>query len=74
MLTRDRLSHVRHASLSAVCEIFNRGGAEALVLLPETLPFLSELQSDTDSVVERICHELLHKLEVASGEDLSQYI
>jgi hypothetical protein len=74
MLTRDRQVHVRHAALSAVCEIFNRGGTDALVLLPETLPFLSELQSDTDSVVERICHELLHKLEVASGEDLSQYI
>lgn len=74
LATRDRASRVRLAALHAVTELYDRGGDEALVLLPETLPFLSELQHDDDTEVEAATHRLLRELERRSGEDLQHYL
>ena len=74
LVTRDRAARVRLAALAAVAELFTRGSDEALVLLPETLPFLSELQHDDDTEVEAATHRLLRDLETRSGEDLQHYL
>ena len=41
---------------------------------PPAVPFLAELQLDGDGAVEAATHRLLHRLEKASGEDLSTYL
>jgi hypothetical protein len=74
LLTRDRRPRVRLAGLRACGAVFARGGDEALVLLPESLPFLSELLHDEDRGVEVAAHALLDELERASGEDLQAFL
>jgi trimeric autotransporter adhesin len=74
LATRDERARVRLAGVRAVGEVFRAGGDEALVLLPEALPFLAELQNDGDRAVEGACATLLHYLEEASGEDLQKYL
>ena len=73
-LTRDRRPRVRLAALRSVGTVFARGGDEALVLLPESLPFLSELIHDVDARVEVAAAALLRDLERASGEDLQSFL
>jgi hypothetical protein len=74
LLTRDRRPRVRLAALRASGAVFERGGDEALVLLPESLPFLSELLHDEDRGVEVAAHKLLEDLERSSGEDLQAFL
>lgn len=44
------------------------------MLLPETLPFLSELLEDPDAAVEARVQGLVKLLEEVSGEDLNEYL
>jgi U3 small nucleolar RNA-associated protein 10 len=74
MHTRDSRARVRRAAISAVEQLYTAGGDEALVLLPEALPFLSETQHDAEPDVESATHELISTLQAASGEDLSRYL
>ena len=48
--------------------------AEYLVLLPECLPFLSELLEDANSDVESQCRRVLKLAEELSGEDLDHFL
>ncbi|CAM9363618.1 unnamed protein product [Chrysoparadoxa australica] len=68
--TRDTRSAVRLAALSAVWECFNAVGEELLVLLPDSLPFFSELLEDEDSEVEALCRKTIKLLEELLGESL----
>ena len=74
MHTRDVRPRVRAAALRAATALFDEGGAEALALMPETLPFLSEAQHDEDADVEAAVRALLALLEERSGEDLQEYL
>lgn len=75
LLTRSDKPRVRLTSLLCVSEVFARGGEDALVLLPEVLPFLSELLQDSDHQgVAAEASSLLARLEQASGEDLQSYL
>jgi len=47
---------------------------EYLALLPETLPFLSELLEDAELAVEARTQRLVRHLETLSGESLAQYL
>ena len=72
--TRDARARVRLCALQGVSGVFSAGGDDALVLLPEALPFLSETQHDDDTRVEAATHSLLGSLAAASGEDLGRYL
>lgn len=74
MLTRDTRARVRLAALNSVSALFKAGDIEALVLLPETLPFLAELQHDGDGEIEAAAHATINQLEIVAGEDLSKYL
>ena len=74
MRTRDERARVRAAALRATSVLFDEGGAEALTLMPETLPFLAETQHDEDAGVEAAVHALLTLLEERSGEDLQAFL
>jgi len=74
LATRDKRGRVRLGALQAITALFSAGGDEALVLVPEALPFLSETQHDEDTGVEAATHSLLAVLQAATGEDLSKYL
>lgn len=64
---------VRHLSLNAVEEVGKRLGEDYSVLLPESIPFLSELMEDDDEEVEKECHAVIRSLEKVVGEPLQKY-
>jgi U3 small nucleolar RNA-associated protein 10 len=68
-----------HASvrLAAVrCEkaLASRLGMEWVEMLPEMLPFISELQDDDDEVVERETHLWILVVEEVMGESLDSML
>ena len=73
-LTRSQHSSVREAAVLCALELFSSIGEELIILLPETLPFLSELLEDGDPAVESRTRELVRKLEELSGESVQSYL
>ena len=74
LLTREPQPRVRLVGLRAAGALYAAGGSDALVLLPETLPFLAEVLGDADGGVAAAAGELLRELEAASGEDLAKFL
>ncbi|KFZ05054.1 hypothetical protein V501_08723 [Pseudogymnoascus sp. VKM F-4519 (FW-2642)] len=67
---RDTSPAVRLAAVKAEEALTERLGEEWLALLPEMLPFISELQEDEDEEVERETHRWIVKIEGVLGESL----
>jgi U3 small nucleolar RNA-associated protein 10 len=57
--------------IATLAKIIENTQEEYLVLLPEAIPFLSELLEDDDLEVEISTQDLLDKLTKLSGEDLA---
>ncbi len=74
MQTRNPSPRVRLLGLEVTVQLVNRLREEFLVLLPESLPFLSELVEDVELAVEARAKELVKQLEELSGESLEQYL
>lgn len=74
MVTRASHADARLAALETTMAICDALQEEYLTLLPEALPFLSELLEDEDPRVEKRTVEVLKKMEDVSGEDLKQYL
>nr|CCA26134.1 conserved hypothetical protein [Albugo laibachii Nc14] len=72
--SRSRHASVRLASLKTIEKCYQIIGDEFLVMLPESLPFLSELLEDNDMEVEKTCHHVIKQIEEISGESLDQYL
>jgi U3 small nucleolar RNA-associated protein 10 len=47
---------------------------EYVVLLPETIQFLSKLLEDVELPVKTLSQEILKEMETLSGESLRQYL
>ena len=43
-------------------------------MLPESIPFLSELMEDDSADVETLCHKVVKEIEEMSGENLQEYM
>ena len=69
--TRSDNSAVRLAAVQCQQSLTTRLGEEWLALLPEMLPFISELQEDDDERVERETLIWIKKIEDALGESLT---
>ena len=67
--TQSLLSRVRLAALKVVQKCFAKIGEEYLVLLPETIPFLSELLEDSDPNVEKLTRETIQTIEKYLGAE-----
>lgn len=70
MCSRSARPHTRLLSVRVTASLVDRLQEEYLVLLPETIPFVSELLEDTDEAVEAATRDLLAKLTDVSGEDV----
>jgi U3 small nucleolar RNA-associated protein 10 len=73
-LTRKDTATVRLAAAEVVYNLVDCLKEEFLPLLPETLPFLSELIEDSDRAVEARAQDIIKLLETLSEEDLSEYL
>lgn len=60
-------------TLKICVELASKLGEDYLSLLPETVPFLSELLEDEDSVVEDHCRKSVQELERIVDEPLQKY-
>ena len=67
---RDEESHTRLATVLCEQSLTKRLGEEWLGLLPEMLPFISELREDDDEMVERETQRWIGSVEEILGEDL----
>jgi U3 small nucleolar RNA-associated protein 10 len=67
---RDELAHTRLATVLCEQQLTKRLGEEWLGLLPEMLPFISELREDDDEIVERETQRWISSVEEILGEDL----
>jgi len=72
--TRAESPKVRVAALKVQLEFYRRLGNEFVVLLPETIPFLSELLEDDDEQVEKQCKEVVALIEQHLGEPIRKYL
>ena len=69
--TRSDVASVRLAAVQCEHALTDRLGEEWLVLLPEMLPFISELQEDDDDMVERETLRWISRIEEILGESLN---
>ncbi|KAJ1335134.1 U3 small nucleolar RNA-associated protein 10 [Microdochium nivale] len=67
---RSEQTAVRLAAVKCEQEITTRLGEEWLSMLPEMLPYISELQEDDDEDVERETHRWIVGIEGVLGESL----
>jgi U3 small nucleolar RNA-associated protein 10 len=71
---RSENASVRLAAVQCEQELTDRLGEEWLSMLPEMLPFISELQEDDDEVVEKETHRWIVKIEGVLGESLDSML
>lgn len=67
---RSDVAHVRLATVLCEQSLTRRLGEEWLGLLPEMLPFISELREDDDDMVERETQRWITGVEEVLGESL----
>jgi len=71
---RSENASVRLAAVECEQAFMDRVGEEWLPMLPEMLPFISELQEDDDETVERETHRWIVKIEGCMGESLDSML
>jgi U3 small nucleolar RNA-associated protein 10 len=71
---RSQNATIRLAAVKCQQALTDRLGEEWLSMLPEMLPFISELQEDDDDVVERETHRWIVKIEGVLGESLDSML
>lgn len=71
---RTETASVRLAAIKCEQELTDRLGEEWLSMLPEMLPFISELQEDDDDAVEKETHRWIVKIEGVLGESLDSML
>lgn len=69
-LMRDEDALIRLAAVKCEQNLTDKLGEDWLALLPEMLPFISELQEDDDEVVERETLSWIRQIEGILGESL----
>jgi U3 small nucleolar RNA-associated protein 10 len=66
--------HTRLAALKVEQSLTERLGEEWLVLLPEMLPYISELMEDDDETVDREVRKWVAQIEAVLGEKLDDML
>lgn len=77
ILMKTRSEHpwqVRQAALKVVDHMFLKLGERYLVVLNDTLPFISEALEDEHHLVEAAAKEIVKKVETLTGETIQEYL
>ncbi|XP_055599376.1 HEAT repeat-containing protein 1 homolog [Uranotaenia lowii] len=72
--TRNNDAEVRLFALEACTEVARKIGENFAPLLPETIPFLAELQEDENQAVEEAVKRTIRLVEKVTGEELHKYL
>eukprot|EP01035_Chromulina_nebulosa_P016907 gene16907-22396_t len=71
---RDSKKSIKLIALKTLQKLFHEVGEEYLLLLPECLPFLSELLEDDDQEIVEFTSTVIKSIEELSGEELDNYL
>lgn len=71
---RSENAAVRLATVKCEQALVDKVGEEWLAMLPEMLPYISELQDDDDEVVDKETHRWIVKIEGVLGESLDSML
>ena len=71
---QSQTAAVRLAAVKCEQALVDKVGEEWLSMLPEMLPYISELQDDEDEVVDRETHRWIVKIEGVLGESLDSML
>ena len=76
VLLKTRNPHflVRVGALTVIEHMFMRIGERYLVLLNDTLPFLSESMEDENLQVEAVAKSITHRIEQLTGDSIQEYL
>lgn len=74
LASRSDAPKERRRALEVVAQLVERLGEEYVVLVPEAMPFLSELLEDPELHIQNETRRLLQKLEQLTGENLDEYL
>ncbi|XP_019862465.1 PREDICTED: HEAT repeat-containing protein 1-like [Amphimedon queenslandica] len=72
--TRESKPMVRLCALQIAGSMYSKLGSEVNVILPEIIPFLSELMEDECEDVEKEVQETIKSIEAVTGESVQQYL
>ncbi|XP_058814545.1 HEAT repeat-containing protein 1 homolog [Topomyia yanbarensis] len=72
--TRNNDPEIRLFALDACTEIARKIGENFAPLLPESIPFLAELQEDENQAVENAVQKTIREIEKVTGEPLHKYL
>jgi len=67
--TRNDNNDIKLACLDVLVHFYTHLGEQVLSIVPESVPFLSELMEDTDDRVEEKCSKLIELMEGQLGKD-----
>lgn len=77
ILMKTRPEHpatVRQAALKIVEHMFTKFGERYLIVLNDTLPFVSESLEDENPDVEFVAKQIVKKIEAMTGESIQDYL
>lgn len=65
---------MRLAAISVVHRLILSAGEDYLPVIPETIPFISELNEDDSNEIEESVKKVVTDLEQIIGEPISKYL
>lgn len=74
MKTRNSQPQVRLGAFKVIEHLFERIGERFLILLNDTLPFLSEGMEDENPDVEAIAKSIVARIEQMTGDSIHEYL
>lgn len=74
MHTRNPASQVRLGAFKIVEHLFHRMGERYLILLNDTIPFLSEGMEDENPDVEACAKSIVARIEQMTGDSIHEYL
>ena len=74
MQTRSPSVHVRLGAFKVIEHLFNRIGERYLILLNDTIPFLSEGMEDENPDVEATAKSIVARIEKMTGDSIHEYL
>lgn len=74
MKTRSNKVETRLAVLTVIEHLFDNMRERYLVILNDTIPFISELLEDEDERVEDNAKRIVTRIEQLTGESINEYL
>jgi len=74
MKTRSENWETRLAVLQVIEHMFDKMRERYLVILNDTIPFISELLEDENERVEQVAKRIVNRIENLTGESITEYL